>query len=139
MSIDEGSDVVIHTRGDGEERMIVSDAALIPAELCKTGNESKVPETPLAGSPVFKPGPPAVHDHVALKVAETAGATRIGEIASQAARHYRDVDCIAASGGSPGSPRRMAIKNAGHDNVFQDASVSMPAPVHRTGRTSRLL
>ena len=84
VSLDQGDEIVLRTRRDGDERMIVSDVALIPADLCKTGNESAVSKTPLAGSPVFKSGPPAVNESVTLEVTETAGAARAGEIASQA-------------------------------------------------------
>lgn len=101
LSINENDRIALHTKGDGDERIIVSDVALLPADLCKTDDDSLVPETPFAGSPVFKPGPPAVHERVTLKVAETVGATRFGEIASQA---------VQFAFGSLRSPSQVAVQ-----------------------------
>ncbi len=101
LSINQNDRISLHTKADGDERMIVSDVALVPADLCKTDNEPAVPKTPFAGSPAFKPQKPAVHERVTLKVAETAGATRIGEIASQA---------VQFAFGSLRSPSQVAVQ-----------------------------
>jgi len=84
MSIDEGDRIALSAKRDGEERLVVSDVALIPADLCRTENATADPETPLAKSPVFKPRPPASHERVKLSVTEPAGMARTDEIASQA-------------------------------------------------------
>ncbi|NQT13756.1 MAG: hypothetical protein HQ582_13465, partial [Planctomycetes bacterium] len=84
VSINQGSQVALRATADGEERMVVSEVAFVPAELCRVDREAPAPAAPWAQSPVFKPGPPAVHERVTLTVAEPAGATRIGEVASQA-------------------------------------------------------
>lgn len=140
LSIDRGAEIALHARCDGEERMVVSDAAFIPADLCKTGNVSTVPETPFAESPVFKAGPPAVHDRVTLQVAETAGATRIGEIASQA---------IQFAFGSLQSPSHVAVQASGTkalpcqvrpfaywpDGSIQAAVVMFPVDVEASAKT----
>jgi len=141
LTIDEGAEIVLNTRRDGEERMIVSDVALIPADLCKTGGKSTVPEVPMAGSPVFQPGPPAAHERVTLTMAETAGATRTGEIASQA---------VQFAFGSLRSPSRVAVQGDGAktlpcqvrpfaywpDGSIQAAVVTFPVDVESLAETS---
>ena len=84
MSIDEGDRIALSTKRDGEERLAVSDVALIPADLCGAGSATANPETPMAKSPVFKPRPPASHERVKLSVTEPVGVARTDEIASQA-------------------------------------------------------
>ncbi|MFH1920501.1 MAG: hypothetical protein ABIP48_11525, partial [Planctomycetota bacterium] len=139
--IDEDARIVLRTKGDGEERMIVSDVALIPADLCKTGNESAVPETPLAGSPVFKPGPPAVLERVTLKVAETAGVTRVGEIASQAVQFafgsLRSPSQVAVqAGGAKALPCQVRPFARWPDGSIQAAVVTFPVDVEARAKTN---
>lgn len=79
ISIDENAKIALHTERDGKERMVVSDVAFVPADLCKPQAETVV-----AKSPIFKPRRPAEQEAIKLTVSETGGAKRIGEVASQA-------------------------------------------------------
>jgi len=140
LSIDEGVDIVLRTRRDGEERMVVSDVAIIPADLCKTGSESAVPEAAFAGSPVFKPRPPAVHERVTMKVAETAGATRNGEIASQAVQFAfgslrSPSDIAVQAGGARALPCQVRPFAYWPDGSIQAAVVTFPVDLESRAET----
>ena len=84
ISIDAGTPIMLRAKRDGEERMVVSEVALIPADLCSTENETETEKEPWAESPAFRPGPAAVHERVTLTVTESSGAARTGEVAGQA-------------------------------------------------------
>ena len=101
ISIDAGTPIMLRAKRDGEERMVVSELALIPADLCKIDDETNTPQEPWAGSPVFKPGPPAEHERVALTVSERCGAARTGEVTSQG---------IQFAFGALGSASNVAVK-----------------------------
>ena len=79
LSLSADSQVVLLTQGDGEERMVVSNAAFVPADLCQPRAEAFA-----AKSPLFQAAPPAERESVKLSVEETGGAARAGEVASRA-------------------------------------------------------
>ena len=79
VSIGENAEITLLAERDGEERMTVSDVAFVPADLCKPQAGTVVAE-----SPIFEPRQPAENEAIKLTVSETDGATRIGEVASQA-------------------------------------------------------
>ena len=139
LSIDEDAPIVLRTRSDGEERMAVSDVVLIPAELCKTRDEPTIRETPLARSPVFKPGTPAVHERVMLTVTETAGAARTGEIASQAVPFafgtLRSASYVAVQAGD-GKRLSSQVRPFAYwpDKSVQAAVVTFPIGVKASGK-----
>ncbi|MFV1965795.1 MAG: beta-L-arabinofuranosidase domain-containing protein [Pirellulaceae bacterium] len=135
LPIDQGTEIVLRTQRDGEEPMVVSDVALIPADLCKTENQPPALDRPAARSPVFKPHPPAMHDRVALEVTETAGAVRIGEVASQAVQFafgtLRSPSWVAVTAGGkhlvPSQTRPFAFWP---DGSIQAAVVTFPVDVN---------
>ena len=81
-SIAQGDPIVFRAKADGEERMVVSDVALIPADLCEADRTAAT--VPAARSPVFRPGPPAARERIALTVTEPCGSARTAEMTSQA-------------------------------------------------------
>ena len=98
VAIGDNAKIALHAKRDGEERMVVSEVAFVPADLCELQTDGAVAE-----SPIFKPGQPAEHEVIKLTVVETEGAAREGEVASQA---------VPFGIGRLKSPERLAMKTA---------------------------
>ena len=128
------AEIALETEGDGEERMVVSEVAFIPADLCE--REAK---TTVAESPIFKPGPLAEHEIVKLTVLETARATRTREIATQAVPfgfgRLRSAEQIAVST-SDGKMISSQASPFAHwpDGSIQSAAVTFPVDVTASGK-----
>ena len=133
VSIDAGTPLVFRAERDGEERMVVSEMALIPADLCDAEDETETEKEPWARSPVFKPGPPAGHERVALTVIEPSGATRTGEITSQAVQFafgaLRSPSNITVTAGQKTLPSQVRPFAYWPDRSIQAAVVTFPVDV----------
>ena len=133
ISIDQGTPIVFRAKRDGEERMVVSEMALIPADLCNTETEMKTEKEPWANSPAFKPGPPAVHERVVLTVREPCGAARSGEVASQGVQFafgaLRSASNVAVKGGEKTLPSQVRPFVYWPDRSIQAAVVTFPVNV----------
>ena len=133
VSIDAGTPIMLRARRDGEERMVVSEMALIPADLCNTDDETNTPQEPWAKSPVFKPGPPAVHERVALTVTEPWGAARTGEVTSQGVQFafgtLRSASNVAVKGGEKTLPSQVRPFVYWPDRSIQAAVLTFPVDV----------
>ncbi len=129
ISIAENAKITLLAERDGEERIVVSDVAFVPADLCKLQAEAVVAE-----SPIFKPRRPAKHEVIKLTVSETGGATRIGEVASQAAQfgygQLRSAEHVAVStSDGKAIPSQVRPFATWPDGSIQSAVVTFPVDV----------
>ena len=133
LSIAQGAEVVLQAKRDGDERIVISDVAFLPADLCKT--EGK---TAAAQSPIFTPHELAKHEVVPLAAPETAGAARVDEIASQAVPfgmgRLRSADHIAVkTTDGEAIPPQVRPFAYWPDGSIQSAVVTFPVDVEANG------
>ncbi len=139
LSLGENAKVALHAEADGDECMVVSEAAFIPADLCEGKDEAAVAE-----SPIFKPGQPADHETIKLTVSESADATRVGEVASQAVQfgmgRLRSAKHIAVrTRDGKAVPSQMRPFAHWPDGSIQSAVVTFPVDVQASGKAEYAL
>ena len=134
VSLKEGASIALRTERDGEERMVVTHAAVIPAELCAGAKQSPAGESGIANSPVFKPTSRAQHEKITLAVSEPVGAARSSEVTSQAVPFalgaLRSAARVAVT--TPdGKPLPSQVRPFAHwpDGTIQAAVVTFPVDV----------
>ena len=133
LSIAKGAKIVLQAKRDGDEEIVVSDVAFLPADLCESKEKMAV-----VRSPIFTPRELAEHEAIKLTVPETAGPARSGEIASQAIPfgmgRIRSADHIAVRTSDANAvPTQVRPFAFWPDGSIQSAVVTFPVDVKANG------